>query len=279
MKKHLVLLVFLSTTFGFAQTKLVFDKRFVQCEDKWVAFKADSTGSHILGFIYIDAQAGLTLEYEGSFTIEANGKFLLKKKESQDAMKVRLKPNNVLVALIPAEKLTELGLKAVPDWLKYYKENENTVERQYRWGYMYNAWGECEKALEFLNKAYLLNPKFSGLKVELAYSYNCLQNYSKAIELLMLALKEEPITAYIVKELIYAQAKNGDVQTAEDTFNHYLPMITDTTYKAENAYNILQGYFIKKDVKNFHRWLNASDLKSDKKLLPYVERMAANLKE
>ncbi|SHF48500.1 hypothetical protein SAMN05444377_11056 [Flavobacterium fontis] len=56
-------------------------------------------------------------------------------------------------------------------------------------------------------------------------------------------------------------------------------MITDTTYKAENAYNILQGYFIKKDSKNFHRWLIASDLKSDKKLLPYLERMVANLKE
>ena len=56
-------------------------------------------------------------------------------------------------------------------------------------------------------------------------------------------------------------------------------MITDTTYKAENAYNMLQGYFIKKDSKNFHRWLIASDLNSDKKLLPYVERMVANLNE
>jgi hypothetical protein len=59
-----------------------------------------------------------------------------------------------------------------------------------------------------------------------------------------------------------------------------LPIITDTTYKAENAYNILQGYFLKKDLKNFHRWLIASDLNSDKKLLPYVERMVvANLNE
>ncbi|MCZ8143682.1 hypothetical protein [Flavobacterium sp.] len=279
MKRYLALFVFLSTTFGFAQAKLVFDKRFVQCEDKWVAFQADSTGSHTVGFIYIDAQAGLTLNYEGSFTIDENGTFHLKKKESNSAMKVRLKPNNVYVSLIPEEKLTELGLNVIPDWLKFYKENENTVERQYRWGYMYNAWGECEKALEFLNKAYLLNPKYKGLKVELAYSYNCMKNYSKAIELLTLTLHEEPATAYIVKELIFAQAQSGDAQKAENTYTHYLPIITDTTYKAENAFNILQGYYFKKDLKNFQRWLVASDLKSDKRLLPYVERMVANLKE
>lgn len=56
-------------------------------------------------------------------------------------------------------------------------------------------------------------------------------------------------------------------------------MITDTTYKAENAYNMLQGYLIKKDSKNFHRRLIASDLNNDKKLLPYVELMVANLNE
>lgn len=278
MKKHLIFTIYFISIFSFAQSKLIFDKKFVQCEDKWVAFPADSTGSYNLGFIYIDSQAGLTFDYEGSFKIDENGKFNFKKREMEGSMKYRLEPNNVLVAFIPETKFSELGIKKVPDWLKFYKENENTVERQYRWGYIYNGWGECEKALEFLNRAYKLNPKYEGLKVELAYSYNCLKNYSKAIEILMQSLKEETVTAYTIKELIYSQAKNGDLQDAENTFNLFLLKISDTTYKSENAFNILQGYYLKKDNKNFQRWLTESNIKSDKRFEPYVEQMITNLK-
>jgi len=278
MKRHLIFAIYFITIFSFAQSKLVFDKKFVQCEDKWVAFQADSTGSYNLGFIYIDAQAGLTFDYEGSFKIDENGKFNFKKREMEGSMKYRLQPNNVLVALIPEIKFSELGIKKVPDWLKYYKEDENTVERQYQWGYMYNGWGECEKALDFLNKAYQLNPKYKGLKVELAYSYNCLKNYSKAIEILLQSLKEEPPTAYTIKELIYSQAKNGDLKNAENTFNFFLSKISDTTYKSENAFNILQGYYLKKDSANFQRWLTESNIKSDNRFQPYVEQMITDLK-
>jgi tetratricopeptide (TPR) repeat protein len=278
MKKCLIFTIYFISIFSFAQSKLIFDKKFVQCEDKWIAFPADSTGSYNLGFIYIDSQAGLTFNYEGSFKIDENGKFNFKKREMEGMMKYRLEPNNVLVAFIPEIKFSELGIKKVPDWLKFYKKDENTVERQYRWGYMYNGWGECEKALEFLNRAYKLNPKYEGLKVELAYSYNCLKNYSKSIEILMQSLKEETVTAYTIKELIYSQAKNGDLQDAEKTFNLFLSKIPDTSYKSENAFNILQGYYLKKDNKNFQRWLTESNIKSDKKFQPYVEQMIANLK-
>lgn len=60
MKKYLIFTIYFISIFSIAQSKLVFDKKFVQCEDKWVAFPADSTGSYNLGFIYIDSQAGLT---------------------------------------------------------------------------------------------------------------------------------------------------------------------------------------------------------------------------
>ncbi len=278
MKKYLIFTIYFISIFSIAQSKLVFDKKFVQCEDKWVAFPADSTGSYNLGFIYIDSQAGLTFDFEGSFKIDETGKFNFKKREMEGSMKYRLEPNTVLVAFIPEIKFSELGIKKVPDWLKFYKEDENTVERQYRWGYIYNGWGECEKALEFLNRAYKLNSKHEGLKVEIAYSYNCLKNYKKAIEVLMQSINEETVTAYTIKELIYSQAKNGDLKDAENTFNLFLSKISDTTYKSENAYNILQGYYLKKDYANFQRWLTESNIKSDKIFQPYVEQMIANFK-
>lgn len=278
MKKYLLFTIYLISIYSFAQTNLVFDKKFVQSEDKWVAFPADSTGSYNLGFIYIDSEAGLTFDYKGSFKIDQNGKYNFKSKEIEGTMKYRLLPNNTMVAFIPETKFSELGIEKTPDWLKFYKEDENTVERQYRWGYMYNAWGECEKALDYLNSAYKLNPKFKELKVELAYSYNCLKKYDKAIEILMQSIKEEPVTAYTIKELIYSQAKNGDLQDAENTFNLFDSKITDKIYKAENAYNILQGYYLKKDRTNFYRWLKESNIQNDEKLQPYVEQMIANLK-
>lgn len=260
-----------------AQTDLSFDKRFVQSEDKWVAFRPDSIGNHNFGFIYIDQQAGLTFDYYGSFKIDQNGAFDVKKKEVSGSMKYRLEPNNVLVAHIPENKFSELGIEKTPEWLKYYKKDEETAQRQYRWGYLYNGWGECQKALEHLNKAYEIDPKYKGLKVELAYSYNCLKNYEKAIEYLMLSVKEEAVTAYTIKELIYAQAQKGDVIDAENTFNLYDPRISDKTYRAENAFNILQGYYKKNDVDNFNRWLKESKLKREKRFKVYVEQMIVNL--
>lgn len=278
MKKYLVIAFLLITISNYGQTELIFDKKFVQSEDKWIAFQADSTGYHNFGFIYIDSEAGLTLDYQGSFTIGKNGKFNFKKKKIEGSMKYRLEPNNVLVAFIPEDKFSELGIEKIPDWLKFYKEDVNTIERQYKWGYMYNGWGECEKALEFLNKAYNLDPKYEGLKVELAYSYNCLKNYNKAIEYLMESIKNEPVTAYTIKELIFSQAKNGDLKDAENTYNLFDSKIADKAYRSENAYNILQGYYLKKDRENFNRWLNESNIQNDKTFKSYVEQMIINLK-
>tara|TARA_R110000850_G_scaffold214008_1_gene339979 strand:+ start:497 stop:1330 length:834 start_codon:yes stop_codon:yes gene_type:complete len=277
MKQYLIF-TFLISILSYGQSNLVFDKKFVQSEDKWVAFPADSTGSYNFGFIYIDSQAGLTFDYTGSFKIDENGKFNLKKKEIEGSMKYRLEPNNVMVAFIPDTKYSELEINQIPDWLKFYKEDENTIDRQFKWGYMYNGWGECKKALEFLNKVYELNPKYEGLKVELAYSHNCLKNYDKAIDYIMESMREEPVTAYLIKELIFSQSKNGDLQDAENTFNLFDSKIPDKSYRSENAYNILQGYYNNKDLKNFNRWLKESNIQADKRFQTYIEQMITNLK-
>ncbi len=50
--KYLFLLVSLLTLKANAQLNLRFDKRFVECEDKWVAFKMNEDSSYTFGFIY-----------------------------------------------------------------------------------------------------------------------------------------------------------------------------------------------------------------------------------
>ncbi|ESU18690.1 hypothetical protein FCR2A7T_20920 [Flavobacterium cauense R2A-7] len=277
MKKLILFIVLFSTIYSVAQDKLNFNTKFTQSEDKWVAFSADSLGSHIFGFIYIDSEAGLTFDYSGSFKIDSNGKYLLKKKEMEGAIKHRLQPNNVLVAIIPESHFAELGVSKFPEWLKYYKEDENTIERLYKWGYMYNGWGECAKALEFLEKANKINPDYKGLRVELGFSYNCLGQSQKAISILKAALKTEPKDAYIYKELLYSQIHNDQLDDAVKTYDKVVAEIADKTYNAENAFNILGVYFRQKNIKKFNEWIKKTQIDNDKKFGPYVERLKKEL--
>lgn len=280
MKKIILVITLIYSINFFGQEKLVFDKRFVQSEDKWVAFLPDSTKTYSYGFIYIDAQAGLTLNYEGTFTIDEKGKFNPKKRETEGFTKVRLQPNNVKVAFIPESKFGELKIAKTPDWLKSYKTGENSIERLYNWGYMYNGWNECEKALEFLEKADKINPDYKGLGVELAFSYNCLQQYQNAITVLKKALKKEPLEAYTNKELIYAQAKLGKLDEAEKSYKYAFKNCPDKTYNAENAYNILHGYYLIKDIKKFNSWLTETEsiLSSNPQIKNIVEQMKIKLR-
>ncbi|OYU80654.1 MAG: hypothetical protein CFE23_07985 [Flavobacterium sp. BFFFF1] len=262
-----------------AQEKLKFEKRYVQSEDHWVAFPADSLGNYDFGFIYIDQQAGLTLDYSGHFQIDGNGKYTVTKKELDGSMKVRLEPNENLVAFIPDSKLADLEVPKTPNWLHFYKEGEDSIKALYDKGYLYNGWNECEKALDFLEKAMKINPEYPGLRVEVAFAFNCLEQYQKAIDVLQKALAANPKDAYLNKELIYAQAKNGQLDKAESTCRFVFRKVEDKTYNAENAINILQGYFLNNDVKNFNRWYKetAVQIDSNARFKDLAARMKAKL--
>lgn len=278
--KNILLTIFYISTFNcFSQDKLIFNTKFVQSEDKWVAFEADSIGSHNFGFIYIDSQAGLTFDYTGTFKIDTNGKFILNKKKLESSMKVRLEPNNRLVAIIPESHFSELEISKFPEWLKYYKGNENSIERLYKWGFMYNGWGECAKALEFLEKANKINPNYKGLRVELGYSYNCLNQAEKAIIILKEAIKYEPKDAYIYKELLYSQIHNNQLKDAIETYEKNLKEVDDKTYNVENAYNILGEYFRLKNIEKFNEWITKTNIDKDKRFGPYVEKLKNALKK
>ena len=253
MKYLFFLALFFSTTLK-AQSVLTFDHRFVESENKWVAIRTDKDTVLNFGFIYIDASAGLTLNYEGSFTISKDGKFIPKKIENV-GMKYRLQPNNVKVAFIPATKYNELGIKEYPDWLKIYLGDTTSIGHLYRWGFLYNGYNECAKALTYLERAQKIDPKYKGLSVELAFSYNCLSQFDKAISVLQNALDGNPTDAYINKELIYAQIKSGQLDKASESCKKAIALCTDKSYNGENCYNLLHTFYEKKDKKNFNLWL------------------------
>lgn len=138
-----------------------------------------------------------------------------------------------------------------------------------------------KKRLSFLKRRKKIDPEYKGLRVELAYSYNCLNQYQKAVDILKVALKKEPLDAYTNKELIYAETKNGNLQDAENVCRKVFKEVADKTYNAENAYNILQAYYIKKDIKNFNNWFAEANsyLMSDQRFKPLAEQMKVELKQ
>lgn len=280
IKYFLIALPLLFTVFHLkSQTELKFDKRFVECEDRWIAFQMDKDSSYSYGFIYIDSQAGLTFNLEGSFTISTDGRFIPKKIENT-SIKVRLQPNNVLVTFIPVNKYEELEIEPVPDWLKYYKTDTASVDRLYRWGFMYNAWGECAKALTYLEKAKEINSKYPGLEVELGFSYNCLGQYDKAIIVLSGALESDPANAYINKEYVYALSRSGQLDKAAESCQKALKICPDKTYRGEMCFNLLQAYYKKKDKENFNLWLKKTKKFNAKNdfILKIIKQMENELK-
>lgn len=252
MKKVLVFLSLITCTIN-AQTNLKFDKKYVQCEDKWIAKQMNNDSTYVFGFIYIDEQAGLTVNYEGKFKIINN--VFVRQKEDTLSFKVRLEPNNVTaIAEIPEERVKELGIEKYPEWLKYYKENENSIERLYRWGFLYNSWNECEKALVYLEKAQKIDPHFKGLEFELAYAYNATEQYYKAISILQEAIKMAPKECYLYKELSYSEVQSGNLDNAVEAYKAAIKVCTEKDIKAEMAINIAQEYYFIKDTSNFEIW-------------------------
>ncbi|MCB9262877.1 MAG: hypothetical protein H6607_10935 [Flavobacteriales bacterium] len=276
--KYILIIVMLFATKLNAQTTLRFNKRFVQSEDKWVAFKPSKDSSYLFGFIYIDPEAGLTINYEGTFKVLPNGEFVPERFDNM-SVKTRLQPNNVLVAFIPENKFEELKISAIPDWLQFYKTDTNSIERLYKWGFMYNGWNECEKALTFLEKAEKINPKFKGLAVELSYSYNCLGQYDKAESILKEEIKTNPNDAYVNKEYIYTLAKNNKIDDAINQFETSLKTVTDREYNAENCFNILQYFYTQKDKTNFKKWYKIlkQQPKGNQAIMDYANKMKSDL--
>lgn len=276
--KYLLIILTLTVTNLKAQTNLKFDKRFVESEDKWVAFQMDKDSSYAYGFIYIDAQAGLTLNYEGNFKITETRVYVPKKLDSTN-MKVRLQPNNVRVAFIPDNKFNELKIPAIPEWLKYYKSDTASVERLYSWGFMYNGWDECAKALTYLERAEKINPKYKGLAVELSFSYNCLKLYDKSEAILEEEAKTNSTDAYVNKEYIYTLTKNSKIDKATNQFETSIKALKDNQYNAENCYNILQYYYKQKDKVNFSKWYNLlqSQPNENKMITQYADNMKTDI--
>jgi tetratricopeptide (TPR) repeat protein len=244
----LYLLLLCNSVFG--QTQLEFNKSHIECEDKWVFYPVKDS-SYTYGFVYIDDQAGPTMQYGGSFKITADGRYRLNESQIKESIKVRLLPNSGPVAIMPESKLSELQLPVRPDWLIHYKSDTTSARHLYRWGFIYNEFGKPELALTFLEKARQTDPNYKGLLSELAYTYNAVEKYERALDITN-EIREK--TCYDYKELTYALIKLLRLTEADLKCKEAISACDDKNMKAEIAFNMAGAYFEQNDQDHYYTW-------------------------
>lgn len=247
------ILLFVITSTAAQNSVLEFKNKAYTCENKWITYPLEEKdSSYILGYVYIDRQAGFTFYFEKKFKIAKDGKFMPQPKSSISKIISRIQNYDAVCAVIPKEKFKELGIIETPVFMKSYvkpNEAEDLVSR----GLHYNHIGASFMAIPLLEKAQKINPATKGLLFELTYAYNDREEYKKVITLLHSGIAEGNQDSLLYKELIYALAKEGQL---EDAITSYLKMkkIQDAQYLDEAAYCIMEGYFVKKDAFKFEEW-------------------------
>lgn len=276
MKQTLLLLIF-TATLGFSQTTvddLQFKTKYYEATDKWVAFpKTENDSTYSYGFIYLDKQAGFTLNYEARFSITEKGLKSTPKDSTIGSMKVRLTPKTSLVAVLNKNQITELNLPETPDWLSIYKKDSNKVSYLKSIGYHYNHVGACKLALVPLKKAYKIEPHYKGLEFELAYAYNALSRFNEAITILDKAIENNPKDFYFYRELGYSYKNINKIDKAETTYKNGIKISDNDFEKSEMAVNMAQTYFQLKNKKKFNEWakLTRKYAKPDSQYAQYID--------
>jgi len=282
LKSAFVLLFLFNITHsltGQETTKIKYpiDKNFYEAVDKWVMFPENNNDStYLYGFIYIDETAGFTFDCVNSFSIDNEGKFVPYPLESPLNLKARIDRNWHQVGIIPDEKLEELGLPLLPEWLPMYKINEGSDKYAVRMGYFYNAAGASELALGYLEGVYGRAPDTEGLPFELSFAYNALHDYEKGALVAERALMTDPDNFLLYKELIHALCNMGRMEEAEAAVATGMEKTENRHYKSEMAINMAQAYYIAGNREKFEEWYDTTKKHAIKG--SYVDQYADHLK-
>ncbi|MGB1309552.1 MAG: tetratricopeptide repeat protein [Oceanihabitans sp.] len=252
------LVVFLLINFCNAQNTsdtLKFDTQFYNAIDQYVVFpKKEKDSTYAYGFIYIDEMAGVSLRHYG--TLKYNkGVFIHSIKNKEYQMNIyRLNKNTSPVYTLKENEFKNLKLPTNPDWLATYKSDAATPEYQKNIGNALNAVGGSQTALSYLEKAYAKEPHLEGLEFELAFAYNALKQFKKAVPVLKNAIKNNAEDFLFYKELGYSYKFLGEIDKAETTYLKGIEIATNNYMKAEMALNMAHSFFELKNKEKFKEW-------------------------
>jgi hypothetical protein len=248
-----ILLLFVIQFASAQQSKLEFNKKVYECENKWITYPLEGKdSSYILGYVYIDRDVGFSFHSEKKFKIVKGGKFVPQPKSSISKIISRIQNFDAICAVIPVEKFLELGITENPDFMKSIIKPDEAEDLLLR-GSHYNRIGASLIALPILIKAHRKNTEIKGIIFELGYAYNAIGNYKDAMLYLQFGHAQLQVDWRLRKELIYSYVKECMMVDAEIHFE-IMKKIKDIKQLDEAAYYIMEGYYFKNDAVKFEEW-------------------------
>lgn len=229
------------------------------CENRWfLGQNSQNPDVRVLGFAYIDPEAGFTFEFRGDVALDAKGKLVRKPDQLEGKARLIVRVGqNVNVACLDGETVTWLGLPAQSESLKFYEDKRDAGVHAASWGSHLNAIGAYSKALGHLEPARQSGYKSDLLWLELGFAYNATGQLDKAIEVLEPAVAASPNNVQIIGELAYSHLHKREFKLAIELYTRALSGFRDgdINRRAEFAVNLSQAYQANGDGKAAAEWM------------------------
>jgi tetratricopeptide (TPR) repeat protein len=258
--------VFVSLTLfagtAYAQEFPPLSQHITDCEGRWILSESSkSEDVRLLGYVYVDRNAGFTIEAHGEVTLAPDGALVRQPDplEGKARVIIRVERNDPAVCLSD-DQTKQLGLPVEWEYRDNYEDHRPPGPHYTAWASHYNQIGGFEHALEFVRLARAENYSSSTLDLEHGFALNALKRYDDAIGTLDEALKRYPRDVEITAELGYANLSLHRSPLAIDLYRRALSYDKKraSSRRAEFAGNIANAYRQLGDAKQERKWREKS---------------------
>ncbi len=213
----------------------------------------------MLGFAYIDPDAGFTFEAHGDVVLDAQGEPIRKPDQLEGKARLIMRvAQNVKVACLDAGTVARLGLPARSESLKFYADKRAPAEHEAMWGSHLNAIGAFTEALRHLEPARKSGYKSDLLWFETGFAYNATEQFDNAIEVLDPAVAASPENQRLIGELAFAYMHKGNFKRAIELYNLALSKYREgeTDRRDQYAFNLASAYHFAGNEKAATEWMS-----------------------
>jgi tetratricopeptide (TPR) repeat protein len=232
------------------------------CENKWVlAAGTQSADTRVLGYVYVDPTAGVTVELHGEVEPAPSGALIRRPGELEGKARLILRiESNIAVACLSDELAAQLGLPREWEFRENYRDRRLPGPHYVSWASHFNQIGASERARELVKLARAEGYSSPKLELEEGYALNALGRYDEAIGSLREAAQRYPDDVDIAAELAYGYLSLHQYSQAIEQYRRALSLDTKHTSprRWEFAHNIARAYEELGDTKRSGEWLKRS---------------------
>jgi tetratricopeptide (TPR) repeat protein len=232
------------------------------CENKWVlAANTQSPDARVLGYVYVDSTAGVTLELHGDVELAQGGALIRRPSELEGKARLILRiDSNIPVACLSDEQAAQVGLPREWEFREIYKDPRPPGPHYTSWASHINQIGASERALELVKLARAESYSSPKLELEEGYALNALGRYDEAIGSLRKAAQRFPDDVEIAAELAYGYLSLHQYPQAIELYRRALSLDTKhaSSRRWQFASNIARAYEQLGDTKRSGEWLERS---------------------